>query len=64
MGAITVSGLGKAYKKYPTRWSRLAEWMLPFARQRHSLKWVLRDISFQVSPGEAVGLIGINGCSS
>ena len=61
MGAITVSGLGKAYKKYPTRWSRLAEWMLPFARQRHSLKWVLRDISFQVSPGEAVGLIGING---
>ena len=61
MGAITVSGLGKAYKKYPTRWSRLAEWLLPFARQRHSLKWVLRDVSFQVSPGEAVGLIGING---
>jgi len=61
MGAITVSGLGKAYKKYPNRWSRLAEWMLPFAGQRHSLKWILRDVSFQVSPGEAVGLIGING---
>ena len=61
MGAITVSGLGKAYKQYPTRWSRLAEWMLPFAGQRHSLKWILRDINFQVAPGEAVGLIGING---
>lgn len=61
MGTISVVNLGKAYKQYPTRWSRLAEWMLPFKGVRHKLKWVLRDISFQVSPGEAVGLIGING---
>jgi len=61
MGAITVSNLGKAYKTYPTRLSRLAEWMLPFRGPRHSLKWVLRDVNFQVAPGEAVGLIGING---
>lgn len=61
MGAIVVSGLGKAYKQYPTRWSRLAEWILPGARARHKLKWVLRDIGFTVAPGEAVGLIGING---
>lgn len=61
MGAITVSNLGKAYKTYPTRLSRLAEWMLPFRGARHSLKWVLRDVNFQVAPGEAVGLIGING---
>lgn len=61
MGTITVSNLGKAYKTYPTRLSRLAEWMLPLRGPRHSLKWVLRDVSFQVSPGEAVGLIGING---
>ena len=61
MGTITVSNLGKAYKTYPTRLSRLAEWMLPFGGPRHSLKWVLRDVSFRVSPGEAVGLIGING---
>jgi lipopolysaccharide transport system ATP-binding protein len=60
MGAIVVTGLGKAYKQYPTRWSRLAEWMLP-GRPRHKLKWVLRDVSFSVKPGEAVGLIGING---
>ncbi len=61
MGAITVSNLGKAYRTYPTRLSRLAEWMLPFRGPRHSLKWVLRDVNFQVAPGEAVGLIGING---
>lgn len=61
MGAITVSNLGKAYKLYPNRWSRLGEWMLPFNGPRHQLKWILRDVSFQVAPGEAVGLIGING---
>jgi len=60
MGRIVVSNLGKAYRQYPTRWSRLAEWVLP-GGPRHTLKWVLRDISFTVQPGEAVGLIGING---
>ena len=60
MGAIVVKDLGKAYKQYPTRWSRLAEWVFP-GRPRHKLKWVLRDVGFSVKPGEAVGLIGING---
>ena len=61
MGTITVSGLGKAYKQYANRWARLAEWLIPGARVRHTLKWVLQDISFTISPGEAVGIIGING---
>jgi lipopolysaccharide transport system ATP-binding protein len=61
MGTISVNNLGKAYKQYSTRWSRLAEWMLPLRGPRHRLKWVLQDINFQVAPGEAVGIIGING---
>jgi lipopolysaccharide transport system ATP-binding protein len=61
MGSIQVIQLGKAYKQYPTRWSRLAEWMIPFAKPRHQLKWVLQDVSFTVNPGEALGIIGING---
>ena len=61
MGSIRVTQLGKAYKQYPTRTARAAEWLLPFRGPRHKLKWVLRDISFHVAPGEAVGLIGING---
>ena len=61
MGAIVVTNLGKAYKQYPTRWSRLGEWVLPFRGLSHKLKWVLQEVSFQVAPGEAVGLIGING---
>lgn len=61
MGSIQVSNLGKAYKQYPTRWSRLAEWVVLFGGPKHQLKWVLQDINFSVEPGEAVGIIGING---
>lgn len=61
MGSISVTNLGKAYKQYPTRWSRLGEWLSPGHKPRHTLKWVMQDVSFTVSPGEAVGIIGING---
>jgi lipopolysaccharide transport system ATP-binding protein len=61
MGTITVTNLGKAYKQYPNRLGRLAEWVLPFSQPRHHLKWVLQNVNFTVSPGEAVGIIGING---
>ncbi|MCJ0761873.1 ABC transporter ATP-binding protein [Variovorax terrae] len=61
MGQICVAGVGKAYKSYPSHWSRLAEWVIPFGRRRHTTKWVLRGIDFTIEPGEAVGLIGING---
>ncbi|AXK64696.1 ABC transporter ATP-binding protein [Burkholderia sp. IDO3] len=61
MGTITVTNLGKAYKQYPTRWSRLVEWMDPRRKPHHTLHWVLRDVSFSVKAGEALGIIGING---
>ncbi len=61
MGTITITNLGKAYKQYPTRWSRLVEWLVPFSKPCHKFKWVLQDINFTVNPGEAVGIIGING---
>jgi lipopolysaccharide transport system ATP-binding protein len=59
--AISVTNLGKAYKQYPTRWARLAEWVVPDKKCRHMLKWVLQDINFSIQPGEAVGIVGING---
>ncbi|MCO7253980.1 ABC transporter ATP-binding protein [Dickeya oryzae] len=61
MGEIIVENLGKAYKKYPSKWARLTEWVLPGRRLHHSLKWILKDINFTVNEGEAVGLIGLNG---
>jgi lipopolysaccharide transport system ATP-binding protein len=61
MGTITVTNLGKAYKQYPRRLSRLAEWVGWGGKTRHSLKWVLQELNFTVNPGEAVGIIGVNG---
>ncbi|MBZ9566132.1 ABC transporter ATP-binding protein [Modicisalibacter tunisiensis] len=61
MGEINVTGLGKAYKNYPNRWSRLKEWLLPGHAPVHQLNWVLQDINFTVNSGEAVGIVGING---
>lgn len=59
--AITVQGLGKAYKQYPYKWARLLEWLIPFSKPRHHLHWVLKDISFDLTPGHALGIIGVNG---
>lgn len=61
MGHIRVTGLGKAYKQYPTRWSRLAEWLIPFSPIRHRQHWVLQDVTFQIAPGKSVGIVGVNG---
>lgn len=61
MGTIKVTNLGKAYKVYPGRFARLKEWLLPFAKPCHTIKWVLQDLNFTVNPGEAVGIIGVNG---
>ncbi len=61
MASIVISNLGKAYKKYPTRWARLLEWFLPISKPNYNLKWVLHDVSFTVYPGDAIGIIGVNG---
>ena len=62
MGSIVVSNLGKAYKQYRNRWSRLVEWVLPGgAKPQHTLKWVLKDVGFEIQRGEAVGIVGVNG---
>jgi lipopolysaccharide transport system ATP-binding protein len=61
MGSITVTNLGKAYKKYPNRRARLLDWLLPMEKPSYELHWVLKDINFVVNPGEAVGIIGMNG---
>lgn len=61
MGHIRVTGLGKAYKQYPNRWARLAEWLIPFSPIRHQQHWVVQDVEFEIAPGEAVGIVGANG---
>lgn len=61
MSYIKVHNVGKAYKQYTSKTGRLVEWISPFNTVKHKLKWILQDISFNVEPGEALGIIGING---
>lgn len=60
-GTLNVVGLGKAYKKYSSKWKRLVEWIIPDKYTMHSLHWVLKELDFSVQPGRALGIIGDNG---
>jgi lipopolysaccharide transport system ATP-binding protein len=59
MAHLRVRNLGKAYKRYPHKRGRLLEWL--GAPPQHELRWVLNDITFDVNPGESVGVVGVNG---
>lgn len=59
-GTLALENLGKAFRRYPSRWARVAEWLRP-SRPRHAPLWVLRGLDLRVEPGQAVGIIGRNG---
>ncbi len=58
---IRVHNLGKKYKRYSSRWARLSEWLSMGKHQAHTATWVLRNLSFEVERGAALGIIGVNG---
>jgi len=58
---LTLRNLGKSYKQYPSKFSRLIEWVFPFLGIRHTKKWVIRNISFDIKKGETIGIVGVNG---
>lgn len=61
MGSIIVNDLCKAYKNYPSKWSRLIEWWGLSRKKSYTSKSVLNDINFTINAGESVGIIGVNG---
>jgi lipopolysaccharide transport system ATP-binding protein len=56
---ISVRGLGKCYHIFHSQGARLAQAVT--GRKRSRDFWALRDVSFDVHPGDAVGIIGRNG---
>ncbi|MDD6057924.1 MAG: ABC transporter ATP-binding protein [Clostridiales bacterium] len=60
--AIEVKDLTKKFKVYIDKGSQLKERILFWKRNRYEERWVLNGISFRVRKGEAIGLIGHNGC--
>jgi lipopolysaccharide transport system ATP-binding protein len=59
MGQLRIRDLGKAYKRYARKRGRLLEWL--GAPPQHELRWAVRHATFDVQPGESVGLVGANG---
>ena len=62
MKAIQFHDVAKRFKIYYDRNRTLKERLLFRKRNRYDERWVLKDISFDIEQGEAVGLVGENGC--
>lgn len=61
MAAIEVSHISKGYPLYHRRRDRVRDLLLPGRRDAGTTFWALRDVSFQVSPGSTLGVVGDNG---
>lgn len=58
---LSVEGLAKRFKIYPSPWARALEWGSGGHMRRHTDFWALRGVSFEVPRGECLGVIGLNG---
>ena len=60
--AISVEHISKQFKIFYDKSTSLKEKVLFQHRRKYEEREVLRDVSFQIPKGQAVGLIGHNGC--
>jgi ABC-2 type transport system ATP-binding protein len=63
-GSIRVEHLWKKFRAdrtIPLFYEQLKRFSSSVGRSRHDYRWVLRDVNFEVEPGDSLALIGING---
>lgn len=60
--AIHVTDVKKKFKIYYDKGNSLKDRLLFWSRNQYENHWVLNGISFSVKRGEAIGLMGRNGC--
>ncbi|OLN27247.1 Teichoic acid export ATP-binding protein TagH [Desulfovibrio sp. DV] len=58
---IAARGVSKMYELYARPQDRLRQMLFPGGKPLYREHWALRDVSFEVGPGEAFGIIGKNG---
>ena len=59
---LRAEGLGKSYQSFRTPLDRLKQVLFGGKRSYHASEfWALKDVSFTLGRGEALGLIGRNG---
>lgn len=59
---ISVNNISKKFRVFYDRGASLKDMSISSKRRKHEIHTVLDGISFQVRRGEAIGLVGKNGC--
>ena len=60
-GAVRAEAVSRRFLVYPQPQMTLKEAVLQRRHLRRTEVWAVRDVSFEIGPGEAVGVIGRNG---